>query len=169
MYEQRTQNRCYPAATSWCQYLERYGWSILQAYWANVEFWSIWFCKKIRCIGRPKTGVMVFLWWSSPGQGLSVAWEGFCRPFRQGQVGHEVWVQVPFLSVDFTCSVCRVTGFLLPFGPVVCSGPLLWWPTAHVLVSRWALHAGLSEYKKKKKKKICKKILGFVASSCVCW
>ena len=33
-------------------------------------------------------------------------------------------VQVPFLSVDFTCSVCRVTGFLLPFGPMVCSIPL---------------------------------------------
>ena len=27
----------------------------------------------------PKTEVVDFLWWSSPGQGLSVAREGFCR------------------------------------------------------------------------------------------
>ena len=29
-----------------------------------------------------------------------------------------------FCFGGFTCSVCRVTGFLLPFGQVVCSVPL---------------------------------------------
>ena len=33
-------------------------------------------------------------------------------------------VYLLFLSVDFTCLVCQVMGFLLLFGPVVCSIPL---------------------------------------------
>ena len=54
----------------------------------------------------PKMGVVDSLWWSSPEQGLSIASEGFCCPFQQGQVRHEVWVRVRFLSVDFTYLVC---------------------------------------------------------------
>ena len=70
---------------------------------------------------------------------------------------------MPLLSADFTCSGCRVLGFLLPFGPLVCPVPLLWllWSPARVCVSKPLGHpmpyplvnAGLSDYKKKKKKK----------------
>ena len=52
---------------------------------------------------------------------------------------------MPFLLVDFTCSVCRVTGFLLSFGPVVCTFVV----AAMVAGSR----KPLGEYIKKKKKK----------------
>ena len=71
-------------------------------------------------------------------------------------------VLVAFSFGGFTCSVSGVTGFLLSVRQVVCSVPLyrlLWWP-ARVFISKSLdyslpcrlVNAGLSEYKKNKKK-----------------
>ena len=70
----------------------------------------------------PYRGWWIYLWWRAPGQGLSVAWEGFCR-----HVSRASWVfggGLPGLLAGvgafsfggFTCSVCRVTEFLFPSG-----------------------------------------------------